>query len=125
MAPCGVPGWLAKILPASISNASILKNLHMPTGLDEQYTWMSLATLVAFVMIAWEMMTAKRAELAPAAATATAAVSPTALAATSLAAAEVADAGKPALVAKETVKDARPAQPAQRRAGGGKRRKRR
>jgi len=121
----GVPGWLAKILPASISNASILKNLHMPTGLDEQYTWMSLATLVAFVMIAWEMMTAKRAELAPAAATATAAVSPTALAATSLAAAEVADAGKPALVAKETVKDARPAQPAQRRAGGGKRRKRR
>ena len=39
----------------------------MPTGLDEQYTWMSLATLVAFVMVAWDMMAVRQAELARAA----------------------------------------------------------
>jgi len=37
----------------------------MPTGLDEQYTWMSLATLVGFVMIAWDMMITRQAELSP------------------------------------------------------------
>lgn len=62
----GIPDWLAKILPTSIRNAPALKNFGMPTGLDEQYTWMSLATLFCFVMIAWDMMVAKQAELAPA-----------------------------------------------------------
>jgi hypothetical protein len=62
----GIPDWLAKILPASVRNAPALKNFGMPTGLDEQYTWMSLATLFCFVMIAWDMMVAKQAELAPA-----------------------------------------------------------
>ena len=67
MAPIqGIPAWLSKILPSSIANAAALKNFGMPTGLDEQYTWMSLATLFGFVMIAWEMMSARQAVLAPA-----------------------------------------------------------
>jgi hypothetical protein len=59
----GVPDWLAKILPASMRNSPSLKNFGMPTGLDEQYTWMALATLFGFVMIAWDMMVARKAEL--------------------------------------------------------------
>jgi hypothetical protein len=62
----GLPGWLGKILPASWRNAPAVKNFGMPTGLDEQYTWMALATLVGFVMIAWDMMVSRQAELAPA-----------------------------------------------------------
>jgi hypothetical protein len=62
----GIPGWLGAILPASIRNAPALKNFGMPTGLDEQYTWMSVAVLIAFAMIAWDMMAARQAELAPA-----------------------------------------------------------
>ena len=62
----GLPAWLGKILPASIRNAPAMKNFGMPTGLDEQYTWMALATLVGFAMIAWDMMVARQAALAPA-----------------------------------------------------------
>jgi len=62
----GIPDWLAKILPASIRNATVVRHFGMPTGLDEQYTWMALATLVGFVMIAWDMMAARHAELAAA-----------------------------------------------------------
>ena len=62
----GMPDWLGKILPASWRNAPAFKNFGMPTGLDEQYTWMALATLFGFVMIAWDMMVARQAELAPA-----------------------------------------------------------
>jgi len=72
----GIPNWLGKILPASIRNAPALKNFGMPTGLDEQYTWMALATLVGFVMIAWDMMVARQAVLAPAAAQTPAAPAP-------------------------------------------------
>jgi hypothetical protein len=61
----GVPGWLGRILPASMQSG--LKNFGMPNGLDEQYTWMSVAILVAFAMIAWDMMAAREAALAPAA----------------------------------------------------------
>lgn len=61
----GVPSWLARILPASMQGG--LKNFGMPKGLDEQYTWMSVAILVAFAMIAWDMMAARQAALAPAA----------------------------------------------------------
>jgi hypothetical protein len=64
----GMPDWLGKILPASWRNAPAFKNFGMPTGLDEQYTWMALATLFGFVMIAWDMMVARQAALAPAAA---------------------------------------------------------
>jgi hypothetical protein len=64
----GMPDWLGKILPSSIRNASAMKNFGMPTGLDEQYTWMALATLFGFVMIAWNMMVARQAALAPASA---------------------------------------------------------
>jgi hypothetical protein len=69
----GLPAWLGKILPASIRNAPAMKNFGMPTGLDEQYTWMALATLVGFAMIAWDMMVARQAALAPATANAPAA----------------------------------------------------
>jgi hypothetical protein len=62
----GMPNWLGKLLPTSWRNAPAFKNFGMPTGLDEQYTWMALATLFGFVMIAWEMMVARQAELAPA-----------------------------------------------------------
>jgi len=61
----GLPGWLGKILPASWRNAPAFRNFGMPTGLDEQYTWMALATLFGFVMIAWDMMVARQAALAP------------------------------------------------------------
>jgi hypothetical protein len=61
----GMPDWLGKILPSAWRNAPAFKNFGMPTGLDEQYTWMSLATLVGFVLIAWDMMAARRRELAP------------------------------------------------------------
>jgi hypothetical protein len=57
----GMPSGLAKLLPASWRSASF----GMPTGLDEQYTWMALATIVGFVMIAWDMMAARKRELAP------------------------------------------------------------
>jgi len=62
----GMPAWLGKILPGSWRNAAAFKNFGMPTGLDEQYTWMALATLFGFVMIAWDMMVARQAALAPA-----------------------------------------------------------
>ena len=62
----GMPSWLGKILPSSLGNAAALKNFGMPTGLDEQYTWMALATIFGFVMIAWEMMAARQVALAPA-----------------------------------------------------------
>jgi hypothetical protein len=68
----GMPSWLGKILPSSLRNAAALKNFGMPTGLDEQYTWMALATLFGFVMIAWDMMVARQAALAPAGAQASA-----------------------------------------------------
>jgi hypothetical protein len=66
----GVPDWLGKILPSSIRNAPALRNFGMPNGLDEQYTWMALATLVGFVIIAWHMMSARQAALSPAGAAA-------------------------------------------------------
>jgi hypothetical protein len=62
----GMPDWLGKILPSSVRNAAAMKNFGMPTGLDEQYTWMALATLFGFVMIAWDMMVVRQAALAPA-----------------------------------------------------------
>jgi len=62
----GLPDWLGKLLPSAWRNAPAFKNFGMPTGLDEQHTWMSLATLVGFVMIAWDLMAVRQAELTPA-----------------------------------------------------------
>jgi hypothetical protein len=62
----GLPDWLANLLPSSMRNAAALRNFGMPTGLDEQYTWMSLATLFGFTMIAWDLMVARKAALSPA-----------------------------------------------------------
>jgi hypothetical protein len=62
----GLPNWLVKLLPSSLVNTAALKNFGMPTGLDEQYTWMSLATLFGFTMIAWDLMVARQAALSPA-----------------------------------------------------------
>jgi hypothetical protein len=109
----GLPGWLAKLLPESMRTSAALKNFGMPTGLDEQYTWMSLATLFCFVMIAWDMMMAKQAELAPAKAQA--------------------DISPPEEMPRDEVEEAKAGKAEQpvwrerleRRASGGKRRKRR
>jgi hypothetical protein len=60
----GLPPWLGRILPASIRGTAGMRNFGMPTGLDEQYTWMALASLFGFVMIAWTMMAARRVALA-------------------------------------------------------------
>ncbi len=60
----GLPPWLGRILPASIRGAAGMRDFGMPTGLDEQYTWMALASLFGFVMIAWTMMAARRVALA-------------------------------------------------------------
>jgi hypothetical protein len=60
----GLPPWLGRILPASIRGTAGMRNFGMPTGLDEQYTWMALASLFGFVMIAWTMMSARRVALA-------------------------------------------------------------
>ena len=108
----GMPPWLGKILPSSIRNAAAMKNFGMPTGLDEQYTWMALATLFGFVMIAWDMMVSRQAALAPAKAPA-----------------EVADEKRPEAVADDEV-DPKSEQPVwrerlDRRMHGGKRRRRR
>jgi hypothetical protein len=58
-----VPKFLQNLMPASIRQSSFVQNLAMPTALDEQYTWMSLATLIVFVMIAWEMMAKQKVAL--------------------------------------------------------------
>jgi hypothetical protein len=52
------PAFLQKLLPG-------LKNFAMPTALDDQYTWMSLATLIVFVLIAWDLFMLQKAALAP------------------------------------------------------------
>ncbi len=115
----GIPGWLAKILPASMRNAPALKSFAMPTGLDEQYTWMALVTLFGFVMIAWDMMVATRAALAPAAVNAQVDIKPTPAAVPDLV--TNADDGEESAKADQPVWRER----LERRVSGGKRRKRR
>jgi hypothetical protein len=117
----GIPAWLSKILPASLRNASFVKNFGMPTGLDEQYTWMSLATLFGFVMIAWELMVKRQAALAPANAAPAADIKPAPRAQPA--------APEPAHDADDE-KDAKENQPVwrerlERRVSGGKRKRRR
>ena len=61
-----MPKWLQALMPASIRQSSFVTNFSMPNGLDEQYTWMSVATLVVFVLIARELMLARQPAGAPA-----------------------------------------------------------
>jgi hypothetical protein len=56
----GIPKWLQSLMPASIRQSSFVTKFSMPNGLDEQYTWMSVATLVVFVLIARELMLARQ-----------------------------------------------------------------
>jgi hypothetical protein len=61
-----MPKWLQAIMPASIRQSAFVTNFSMPTGLDEQYTWMSVATLIVFVLTARELMLARQPAGAPA-----------------------------------------------------------
>jgi hypothetical protein len=60
-----MPNWLKALMPASLRQSSFVTNFSMPNGLDEQYTWMSVATLVVFVLIARELMLVYHPALAP------------------------------------------------------------
>jgi hypothetical protein len=55
-----VPTWMQRLLPAGVRNSPVITSLGMPKGLDEQYTWMSLATLIVFVLIARDLVLAGR-----------------------------------------------------------------
>jgi len=61
-----MPHWLQALMPASLRQSSFVTNFSMPNGLDEQYTWMSVATLIVFVLIARELMLARQPVLASA-----------------------------------------------------------
>jgi hypothetical protein len=56
----GIPQWLQALMPASLRQSSFVTNFSMPNGLDEQYTWMSVGTLIVFVLIARELMLARQ-----------------------------------------------------------------
>jgi hypothetical protein len=45
-------------MPASLRQSAFVTNFSMPNGLDEQCTWMSVGTLIVFVLIARELMLA-------------------------------------------------------------------
>ncbi len=57
------PNWLQSLLPSSVRQSSFIANFSMPNGMDEQHTWMSLATLVVFVLIARELMRTRQSAL--------------------------------------------------------------
>ena len=59
------PNWLQSLLPSSMRQSSFITNFSMPNGLDEQCTWMSVGTLVVFVLIARELMLARQPALVP------------------------------------------------------------
>jgi hypothetical protein len=59
------PNWLQSLLPSSVRQSSFVTNFSMPNGMDEQHTWMSLATLIVFVLIARELMLARQPTLVP------------------------------------------------------------
>ncbi len=63
----GLPNWIKNLLPAGVRESSFVKNFTMSTALDEQYTWMSLVTLIAFVLIAYELYKTRKTALAAAA----------------------------------------------------------
>jgi hypothetical protein len=47
-------------MPASLRQSAFVTNFSMPNGLDEQYTWMSVGTLIVFVLIARELLLARQ-----------------------------------------------------------------
>jgi hypothetical protein len=57
------PNWLQNLLPSSVRQSSFITNFSMPNGMDEQHTWMSLATLIVFVLIARELMLGRQPAL--------------------------------------------------------------
>jgi hypothetical protein len=59
------PNWLQSLLPSSMRQSSFITNFSMPNGLDEQCTWMSVGTLIVFVLIARELMLARQPALVP------------------------------------------------------------
>jgi hypothetical protein len=59
------PNWLQSLLPSSVRQSYFITNFSMPNGMDEQHTWMSLATLVVFVLIARELMLGRQPALVP------------------------------------------------------------
>jgi hypothetical protein len=59
------PNWLQSLLPSSVRQSSFITNFSMPNGMDEQHTWMSLATLIVFVLIARELMLGWQPALVP------------------------------------------------------------
>jgi hypothetical protein len=60
-----MPGWIQSLMPASLRQSAFVANFSMPNGLDEQCTWISLATLIVFVLIARELLLASKKALAP------------------------------------------------------------
>jgi len=61
----GVPKWAQNLMPAAIRDSPVLTSFGMPKGMDEQYTWMSLATLVVFALIARDLLLANKKVAAP------------------------------------------------------------
>jgi hypothetical protein len=59
-----VPQWMQKLMPAAMRQSPLVTSFGMPKGLDEQYTWMSLLTLIVFVLIAWDLYQKQKAALA-------------------------------------------------------------
>jgi hypothetical protein len=58
-----MPQWIQALMPASLRQSTFVTNFSMPNGLDEQYTWMSVATLVVFVLTARDLhLLRKKAE---------------------------------------------------------------
>jgi hypothetical protein len=55
-----IPKWVQNLMPTSLRDSPIVTSLGMPKGLDEQYTWMSLATLIVFALIARDVLLAHR-----------------------------------------------------------------
>jgi hypothetical protein len=60
------PNWLQNLLPSSVRQSSFITNFSMPNGMDEQHTWMSVGTLVVFVLIARELMGTRQPAAVPA-----------------------------------------------------------
>ncbi len=61
-----IPNWIKAVMPAAMRESPFVANFGMPKGLDEQYTWMSFATLIVFALIARDLLLLRSPALAPA-----------------------------------------------------------
>jgi hypothetical protein len=61
-----MPLWLQNLMPSSLRQSAFVTNFSMPTGMDEQCTWMSVGTLIVFVLIARELMLGRQTAMVPA-----------------------------------------------------------